>query len=141
MSILRHRIYHELPKLPRVISLKSSEITGSERINPAIIIRFQNELKNFMFVIFFLNNKILLFWNTIRSTGIGFLKGWDSMKFSLLNLNIDRLCISMTSHWERIYIKMGIVFYVIPPFAVFMFDSQTNYIRNLQIVLTDWRYI
>ena len=138
MSIFRHRIYHELPKLPPVISLKSSEITGD---NPAIIIRFQNELKNFMFVIFFLNNKILLFWNTIRSTGIGFLKGWDSMKFSLLNLNIDRLCISMTSHWERIYIKMGIVFYVIPPFAVFMFDSQTNYIRNLQIVLTDWRYI
>jgi hypothetical protein len=63
MSIFRHRIYHELPKLPPVISLKSSEITGSKRINPAIIIRFQNELKNFMLLL-----------NTIKSRGIGFLK-------------------------------------------------------------------
>ena len=84
MSIFRRRICHELPKLPPVISLKSSEITGSKRINPAITIRFQNELKNFMLLL-----------NTIRSRGIGFLKGWDYMKFTLLILNIDRLYILM----------------------------------------------
>ena len=50
--------------------------------------------KFYVYYYFLKNNKILLL-NTIRSTGIGFLKGWDYMKFSLLILNIDRLYILM----------------------------------------------